>query len=138
MQNFMEIGPVVFAGEYLGMKIGCSSYNTSKPVLFLSQTADIESPPATVVTCLASEGRPDSVSLITLMWRSVRSIMNDSFPSDWLCKSMCLSVCSLVYKNDLSYSQMVARSVSPMVVAAASTVDLISRVSPTSIPLVSH
>ena len=32
MQNFMEIGPVVFAGEYLGMKIGCSSYNTSKPV----------------------------------------------------------------------------------------------------------
>ena len=49
-------------------------------VLFLSQTADIESPPATVVTCLASEGRPDSVSLITLMWRSVRSIMNDSFP----------------------------------------------------------
>ena len=33
MQNFMEIGPVVFAGEYLGMKIGCSSYNTSKPVL---------------------------------------------------------------------------------------------------------
>ena len=33
MQNFMEIGPVVFAGEYLGMKIGCSSYNTSKPVV---------------------------------------------------------------------------------------------------------
>ena len=32
MQNFMGIGPVVFAGEYLGMKIGCSSYNTSKPV----------------------------------------------------------------------------------------------------------
>ena len=34
---------------------------------FLSQTADIQSPPATVVTCLASEGRPDSVSLIILM-----------------------------------------------------------------------
>ena len=33
---------------------------------------------------------------------------------------------------------MVARSVSPMVVAAASTVDVISHVSPTSIPLVSH
>ena len=32
MQNFMEIGLVVFAGEYLGIKIGCSSYNTSKPV----------------------------------------------------------------------------------------------------------
>ena len=32
MQNFREIGPVVFAGEYLGMKIGCSSYSTSKPV----------------------------------------------------------------------------------------------------------
>ena len=32
MQNFMEIGPVVFAGEYLGIKIGCSSYNTTKPV----------------------------------------------------------------------------------------------------------
>ena len=35
MQHFMEIGPVVFAGEYLGIKIGCSSYNTSKPVVDL-------------------------------------------------------------------------------------------------------
>ena len=32
MQNFMEIGPVVFAAEYVGMKNGCTSYNTSKPV----------------------------------------------------------------------------------------------------------
>ena len=32
MQNFMGIGPVVFAGEYVSMKIGCASYNTSKPV----------------------------------------------------------------------------------------------------------
>ena len=28
----MEIDPVIVAGEYLGMKIGCSSYITSKPV----------------------------------------------------------------------------------------------------------
>ena len=32
MQNFMEIGPVVFAGECVSIKIGCSSYNTSEPV----------------------------------------------------------------------------------------------------------
>ena len=32
MQNFMEIGPVVFAAEYVGMKNGCTSYNTSQPV----------------------------------------------------------------------------------------------------------
>ena len=32
MQNFMETGPVVCSGEYVGMKSGCSSYNTSKPV----------------------------------------------------------------------------------------------------------
>ena len=31
----MEIGPVVFASEYLGIKIGCSSNNTSKPVVDL-------------------------------------------------------------------------------------------------------
>ena len=35
MQHFMEIGPVVFAGEYLGIKIGYSSYYTSKPVVDL-------------------------------------------------------------------------------------------------------
>ena len=29
----MEINPVVFAGEYVGMKNGCASYNTSKPVM---------------------------------------------------------------------------------------------------------
>ena len=28
MQNFMEIGPIVFAGECVGTKIGCLSYNT--------------------------------------------------------------------------------------------------------------
>ena len=38
MQNFMEIGSLVFAGEYLGIKIGCSSYNTSNPVLYLSNS----------------------------------------------------------------------------------------------------
>ena len=32
MQNFLEIGRVVFAGEYVSMKIGCASYDTSKPV----------------------------------------------------------------------------------------------------------
>ena len=28
----MEIGPVAFAGECVSIRIGCASYNTSKPV----------------------------------------------------------------------------------------------------------
>ena len=39
MQNFIAIGQVVFAGECVSIKTGCTSYNTSKPVvsyLFLS------------------------------------------------------------------------------------------------------
>ena len=33
MQNFIEIAPVVFAGKCVSIKIGCTSYNTSKPVI---------------------------------------------------------------------------------------------------------
>ena len=32
MRNFMEIGRVVFAGECVSIKTGCTSYNTSKPL----------------------------------------------------------------------------------------------------------
>ena len=34
MQNFMEIGLVVFAGECVSIKTGCTPYSTSKPVFF--------------------------------------------------------------------------------------------------------
>ena len=59
MQNFMEIGPVVFAGEYLGMKIGCSSYNTSKPV----HNDNLDKYTMTILSALHKHAEPDNDNL---------------------------------------------------------------------------
>ena len=41
MQNFMEIGPVVFAGEYVGMKNGCGSYFSKRKLVRASVRASV-------------------------------------------------------------------------------------------------